>query len=122
MAEGMINHFLPDKWQAYSAGIGATAVNPQAVEVMTEIEIDISHQRSKSIAEFNDPSQFDLIITVCDAAAEACPVFNSGIQQVHIGFNDPTADTDNTYEIAIARFREVRDDIRARLIGYLRHR
>jgi arsenate reductase len=75
MAEGLVNHFLGDEWEAYSAGTApAGYVHPLAVKAMAELGIDISAQRSKSVGEFRD-AQFDLVITVCDQAAQNCPLW-----------------------------------------------
>ena len=74
MAEGLINHDLKGEVQAFSAGVRATRVNPRAIQVMAEIGIDISRQRSKSMDEFRE-EQFDLAITLCDQAQRECPMF-----------------------------------------------
>ena len=119
MAEGLINHFLHDEWIAYSAGVSPTEVNPLAVKVMTEIDIDISNHRSKSVDEFLGRSDLDLVVTVCDNAKESCPIFPANVNNVHIGFEDPADYTDKPEAIALAKFREVRDDIKKRLLDFL---
>ena len=118
MAEGMVNHFLGDEWQAVSAGTDpAGYVHPLAVEVMAELGIDISGQQSKSADRFRDAS-LDLVVTVCDDAAKNCPLWLGGGQQVHIGFEDPAKATGSDEE-RLAVFRHVRDEIRQRLLDYL---
>ncbi|RMF04495.1 MAG: arsenate reductase ArsC [Chloroflexi bacterium] len=119
MAEGLINHDLGDVWQAYSAGTRPSGyVHPLAVKAMAELGIDISGGRSKSTDEFKD-APLDVAITVCNDAAENCPVWLGQGQKVHIGFPDP-ADATGTQEEKMAVFRQVRDDIRVRVLDYLR--
>jgi arsenate reductase len=111
MAEGLVNHDLGDEWQAYSAGTEpAGYVHPLAVQAMLELQIDISGQRSKSTDEFRQAS-FDLVITVCDDAAENCPVWLGQGRTVHIGFQDPARATGSDRQ-RLAVFRQVRDEIR----------
>jgi arsenate reductase len=117
MAEGLINHYLGDRFQAFSAGTEATRVNPLASQVLAELGIDISHQHSKTIDEFAG-QLFDQVITLCDSANEQCPLFFGGVKRVHIGFNDPSRLT-GTAEELLPEFRRVRDEIRERLTAYL---
>ena len=117
MAEGIVNHFLGDRFEAFSAGTEATSVNPTAVAVMKEIGIDISGHRSKTLEEFAG-QQFDCVITLCGSANEQCPLFFGGVQRVHIGFDDPSR-LSGSDEEALPEFRRVRDEIRARLTDYL---
>ena len=74
MAEGFLRELYGNKFDAYSAGTHPSRVNPYAIEVMKEKNIDLSHHTSKSIDQFRD-MQFDYVITVCDGARETCPVF-----------------------------------------------
>jgi len=102
---------------AFSAGTQpAGYVHPQAIAALAEIGIDISDQRSKPINEFKD-TPFDVVITVCDDAAENCPVWLGQGQRVHIGFPDPAA---APLDGQAAQFRAVRDAIQRQLLGYLR--
>lgn len=118
MAEGLINHFLGDDWQAYSAGTAPSGyVHPLAIKAMTELGIDISGGRSKSTEEFRD-TPLDVAITVCDDAAENCPVWLGSGKTVHIGFPDPALATGTELE-KMAVFRRVRDDIKAQILAYL---
>ena len=118
MAEGLINHFLGDSWQAYSAGTAPSGyVHPLAIKAMAELDIDISDGRSKSTDEFQD-APLDIAITVCGDAAENCPVWLGSGQTVHIGFPDP-ADATGTEEEKMAVFRQVRDDIKDQVLAYL---
>jgi arsenate reductase len=117
MAEGIVNHFLADRFQAFSAGTEATKVNPLAIRILAEIGIDISGHRSKTLDEFAD-ERFDHVITLCGSANEQCPIFFGGVRRVHIGFDDPSRTTGTEEEI-LADFRRVRDEIKERLIAYL---
>ena len=117
MAEGIVNHYLADRFQAYSAGTEATKVNPLAIRVLAEIGIDISGHYSKTLDEFAD-EKFDHVITLCNSANEQCPIFFGGVRRVHIGFDDPSRTT-GTQEEILADFRRVRDEIKVRLIDYL---
>ena len=117
MAEGLINAQLADRFAAFSAGTRPTGyVHPQAIAALREIGIDISQQRSKSAEEFRR-EPFDVVVTVCDAAAENCPVWLGRGQRVHIGFPDPAAAAP---EQQAHQFRAVRDMIQQQLLGYLR--
>lgn len=117
MAEGIVNHFLGDRFRAFSAGTEATRVNPLAVQVLAEWGIDISLHRSKILDEFAG-ERFDHVITLCGSANEQCPLFFGGVQRVHIGFDDPSRSTGSQDEI-LAEFRRVRDEIRKKLTHYL---
>jgi len=121
MAEELVNHYLKDEWEAHSAGTApAGQVHPLAVRVMAESGIDISGRRSKSVAEFHH-ADLDLVITVCDDAAENCPLWLGRGRRVHLGFTDP-ATAAGSEEERLAVFRQARDEIRHRVLGYLRGR
>ncbi|HET7077028.1 MAG TPA: arsenate reductase ArsC [Chloroflexia bacterium] len=109
MAEAIVNARLGAEWEAVSAGTRPTgAVHPAAIRALEEI--GIAHTgRSKSADEFQGVP-FDLVITVCDDAAENCPVWLGRGQRVHLGFPDPAQAT-GTDEQVLAAFRAVRDDI-----------
>ena len=116
MAEGIVNHFLGDRFQAFSAGTEATRVNPLAIRVLAELGIDISGHRSKVLDEFAGKS-FEYVITLCGDAADKCPLFFGGVRRVHIGFDDPSR-LPGSDEQVLPEFRRVRDEIRDRLIDY----
>lgn len=113
MAEGLLRWMAGDQFEVFSAGTEATRVHPLAIEAMREVGIDISGHRSKTLDEFRG-QRFDYVITVCDRANEACPVFPSDTQRIHWGFEDPSiaADTD---EHRLRAFRNVREGIQQRL-------
>jgi arsenate reductase len=117
MAEGLVNHDLEGKVQAFSAGTDPTFVNPLAVAVLQEVGIDISRHRSKSLDEFaND--KFDFVISLCDHAAESCPVLFGGTKRMHMGFANPAAVT-GTKEEKLLFFRNLRDQNRREIFEFL---
>jgi arsenate reductase len=119
MAEGMANHFLGETWDAHSAGTHPSGyVHPLAIQVMLELGINISDHRSKSTDEFRD-THFDLVMTVCDDAAENCPVWLGSGRSVHIAFPDPAKATGSHVE-QLAEFREIRDAIRQEVLAHLK--
>ena len=113
MAEGWARHLKTDKIEAYSAGIETHGLNPNAVRVMAEVGVDISGHRSRHVDDFADVD-FDYVITVCDNAAESCPVFSGTVRVVHRPFDDPPrlALGAATEEESLAPYRRVRDEIR----------
>lgn len=118
MAEGLVNHYLGDQWLARSAGTSpAGYVHPLAIKVMEELGIDISSHRSKSVDEL-DLAEYDIAITLCDGACEACAVWIGGPKREHLGFPDPAA-AEGDEEEQLVLFRQVRDDIRRQALGYL---
>jgi arsenate reductase len=117
MAEALVNHDLMGRFEAFSAGTEPSEVHPLAIAIMKEVGIDISSQRSKGLDEFKDQA-FDYVVTLCSQADEACPVFFGGTQKIHMGFPDPAAAAGN-YEEKLAAFREVRDQIRDQVVGFL---
>jgi len=78
MAEGLLNHYLGDRFEAFSAGTEATRVNPLAIQVMSELGIDISRHHSKTLDQFAG-QKFDYVITLCGSASEQCPLFFGGV-------------------------------------------
>jgi arsenate reductase len=118
MAEGFLRHLAGDRFEVYSAGTEPSVVNPLAIEVMQEKEIDISAHRSKSIDEFLG-QDFDVVITVCDSARETCPVFPTNKLQLHWSFEDPAAGKGSKAE-RLALFRRIRDQIEARIREFLK--
>jgi arsenate reductase len=113
MAEGIVNHYMGNRFQAFSAGTEATRVNPLAIQVLAELGIDISGHRSKTLDEFAG-EKFDYVITLCGSANEQCPIFFGGVRRIHIGFDDPSRAIGTPEEI-LTEFRRVRDEIRSRL-------
>jgi arsenate reductase len=117
MAEGLVNHDLAGRVQAYSAGVRPSRVNPRAIQVMAELGIDIGQHRSKSVDELTG-ERFDLVITVCDSATAQCPIFPGETEVMHLGFPDPARAAGTEAEI-MAVFRQVRDALRRQLMPLL---
>ncbi len=112
LAEALVNHLRAETWHAVSAGTHPTGkVHPFAVAALREIRIDISQARSKSADEFRD-EPLALVVTLCDDAAEECPVWLGQGKRAHIGFPDPARGS-------LEDFRKVRDSIRDQVIPYL---
>lgn len=107
MAEGWIRRHALEAGldlDVHSAGTERTAVKPDAITVMDEVGIDLGDHRSKRLDEVPDPWSFDLVITVCDAAAETCPAYPASTTRLHVAFPDPSGGS-------LERWREVRDRI-----------
>ncbi len=109
IAEAIVNSQLEGMWQAFSAGTKPTGyIHPKALQVLSEI--DIAHQgSSKHVDQFRS-MEFDLVVTVCDSAAEECPVWLGRGKRVHLGFPDPAKATGSDAEV-LEEFRRVRDSI-----------
>ena len=116
MAEGLVNHFLGDRFQAFSAGTEATRVNPLAIQVMAELGIDISGHHAKTLDEFAG-ARFDYVITLCGDANETCPLFFGGVERVHLGFDDPSR-LKGPGEEVLPEYRRVRDELRTQLLTF----
>lgn len=120
MAEGLLRNIAGDKLEVESAGTIASFVRPQAIAVMSEIGIDISGHRSKSVEEFTG-QPFDFVITVCDNAKANCPIFPADTSRIHWSFDDP-AEAAGTEDEKLAAFRTVRDQIQGRLLEFVNDR
>lgn len=119
MAEGLVNHYLSERWQAYSAGSAPSgSVHPLAVRSMAELDIDISGNTSESVEAYRELDPH-LVITVCDNAARNCPGWVGGGNVVHLPFDDPTHAAGSD-AMRLAACREVRDRMRDELLGCLR--
>lgn len=113
MAEGWARQLKADTIEAYSAGIETHGLNPNAVNVMAEAGVDITGQQSQHVDEFKH-IDFDYVVTVCDNAAESCPVFSGNAKVIHQPFDDPprlAREAANEVE-GLAHYRRVRDEIR----------
>jgi len=118
MAEGLVNHFSGERWEAFSAGTEPSGyVHPLAIRAMAELGIDIAAQRSKSADEFRG-AEFDQVISVCDSAAADCPVWLGKGKRMHVGFPDPAAATGSEVE-RLEVFRQVRDSLRQGILSHL---
>jgi arsenate reductase len=113
MAEGLLRALGGNRFEVFSAGTEATRVRPLGVRAMAEMGIDIAGQESKTLDRYLD-QLFDAVITVCDQANEACPVFFGARERLHWSFPDPSRATGSEEE-QLAVYRSVRDAIRARI-------
>ena len=118
MAEGLLRHQRQVDLEVFSAGTAPGTVHPLAIRAMAEKGIDIAGQRSKHVDEFRE-SSFDDVLTVCDSAAESCPVFSGKARRTHWSLPDPAAAAGAEAE-RMEVFRRVRDDLEHRLRGWLR--
>ena len=113
MAEGLLRYLAGDRFEVMSAGTEATHVRPLAIQAMDELGIDISGQVSKTLEGYLG-KPFEYIITVCDDANEACPIFPGARRRLHWSFEDPAQAT-GTEEERLRVFRSVRNRIRERI-------
>jgi arsenate reductase (thioredoxin) len=118
MAEGMLRNDGGDRFDVHSAGTKASFVRAEAIAVMREINIEISHHRSKSVEKFLG-QPFDFVITVCDHANEACPAFPGHTVRIHQRFEDPPAPGVGEEGERLAIFRRVRDEMRVWFAGFI---
>ncbi|MFC1666473.1 arsenate reductase ArsC [Candidatus Omnitrophota bacterium] len=115
MAEGMLRALCGERYEVYSAGTKQTGVNPYSIKVMSELGIDISKQRSKTIDEFLN-QEFDYVVTVCDNAKKSCPLFPGKCEKIHWGLKDPgEAEGDDEKKLAV--FRKIRGEIKENIIA-----
>jgi len=114
MAEAFARKLKGDLIEPYSAGVLAAGIFPETIHVMKEIGYDLTGQYSKHVAEVMNV-EFDVVVTLCDNAREACPVFPRSTRLIHRGFDDPPslALTAKTTEEALGHYRRVRDEIQA---------
>jgi arsenate reductase len=117
MAQGFMQSFNRDL-QVFSAGTQPSSrVNPNAIQVMKEVGIDITGQKPKHVDEFIN-EEWDYVITVCGGAKESCPAFIGKVKnRLHIGFDDP-ADAKGTEEEILKEFRRVRDEIKTQFYSF----
>jgi arsenate reductase (thioredoxin) len=117
MAEGLLRHDAGERFEVESAGTKPSSVRPEAIAALRELGIDISGHRSKSVEEL-DGQHFDFVITVCDNAKEACPVFFGQAQRLHHSFDDPPPPGERSNHQRMSVFRRVRDEIRQYLTEF----
>ena len=117
MAEGFLRNIAGDRFEVHSAGVNPTSVRPEAIEVMSEIGIDIFAHRSNSVEEFTG-QEFDYVITVCDNAKESCPVFPGKTERIHWSFEDPAA-AEGSHAEKLNVFRRVRNEIEESLTEFV---
>lgn len=118
MGEGLLKHLAGDRFEVFSAGTHPSTLNPYAVLAMAELGIDIREQYSKSLEQFLD-QEFDFVITVCDRAAETCPLFPGPASRIHWSFPDPAA-VEGSHLEKLSAFIAIRDDIKNHLIDWIK--
>ena len=118
IAEGLLRHLAGDRFEVHSAGTKPKGLAEQTVEVMREIGLDISGQRSKHVEEYAG-QPFDYVITVCDSARQSCPVFPGGGERIHWDVEDPLY-AELRGESTVQALRDARDELRSRIEAFLR--
>lgn len=121
MAEAFLKKYGGDRFEAHSAGLEPGKLNPVVIDVMKEIGIDISGNKTKSVKQFLDSEElFDYVITVCDSASDGrCPFFPGNAKRLHWEFEDPAAFT-GTPEEKLEKTREVRDMIKRKIEDWIK--
>ena len=116
MSEAFINHYFGDRFEAESAGLEPGKLNPIVVDVMKQIGIDISGNKTKSVFDyFKRGKMYRYVITVCDkTAAERCPIFPGVAETIHWSFPDPSA-LQGTYEEKLEGTKKIRDEIKDKI-------
>ena len=118
IAEGLLRHLAGDRFEVSSAGTKPKGLAEQTIEVMREIGVDISGQRSKHVEEYAG-QPFDYVITVCDSARQSCPVFPGGGERIHWDVEDPLY-AELRGESTVQALRYARDELRSRIEAFLR--
>jgi arsenate reductase len=118
MAEAFLRKQAGERFEVYSAGLEPTEINPYTLRVMQEAGVDMSGQRSKSLQEYIGKLHFGYLITVCSNAEQKCPIFTGMGVRLHWPFEDPAA-FEGTDEAKMEMFRQVRDQIEARVASWV---
>ena len=118
MGEGLLRHLAGDRFDVFSAGRAPSSVNRYAIQAMRERGIDIASQRSEHISKYLD-REFDFVITVCDSAAESCPLFPGRAMRIHWSFPDPAAANGDDSAV-LQSFVAVRDGLEKKLRAWLK--
>lgn len=113
----ILKHMAGDAFDVFSAGTHPKGINPYTVRVLEPLGIDMADERSKNVSEFADGS-FDYVITVCDSAAEECPVFPGAPRRIHWSFVDPAA-VEGTDAEKLRAFQRTAREMKARLVSFV---
>jgi arsenate reductase len=120
MAEAFLRKHGGDKFEAYSAGLEPKGIHPYTLQVMNEVGIDLSEQRSKDVMEYMGRKHFGYLITVCAHAEANCPTTFPGVsQRLHWPIDDPAA-FEGSEEETLAKFREARDEVEQHILAWLK--
>ena len=117
IAHGLLNNIAGDRFEVFSAGLSPNKVHPMAIEVMKEINIDISHHTTDHLDDYLD-KDIDVVITTCDDANESCPFFPGNVMRLHWSIDDPF-ESRNEEESNIQLFRDTRNKIEERVRSFL---
>lgn len=119
MGEAWLRHYGGEEFEVHSAGLDPSIVNPFTIQVMGEKGIDMSAHHAKSVREYLGKKEFTYVITVCSRAEDRCPVtFLGELNRLHWPFDDPAAEQGSD-EQKLAKFREIRDEIEAKMKHWL---
>lgn len=118
MAEAFLRKYAGDHFAVYSAGLEPGEIHPATRRVMEEVGLSLDGQWSKGLTEYLGKAHFSYLVTVCDRAEQECPVFPGMGTRLHWSFEDPTATVGGQDE-QLTKFRQVRDEIRARIMEWL---
>jgi arsenate reductase len=119
IGEGLLRHLAGDKYEVFSAGVEPSRLHPMSVLVMNEIGVDISQQSSDDVNDYIN-SGIDIVISVCDHAAQTCPTFPGEVERIHWSIKDPFHgwDVDDT---KLPDYRKTRDDLKQRIQNFISH-
>ena len=117
IAEGLLNKMAAKYFEVYSAGSHPSRVHPSAISVMKEINIDISNHTSNSVVEYLNTG-IDIVITVCDNAKLACPIFPQKTMEIHWSIDDPFGGWDEDEE-HLTNFRKARTELQGHIKKFL---
>jgi arsenate reductase len=120
MAEAIVNHYLGNRWEAYSAGSDPKGVNPFTIRALKELGIEIPGARSKRMDVFYG-RRFDRVFTLCDEARESCPIWPGTASVEHLSFPDPSIVSGSELE-RLETFRNIRDRLRQKILPLLSDR
>ncbi len=119
IAEGLLRHLAGDHFEVFSAGVEPSQVHPMSIIVMQEIGVDITSQHSDDVKNYLDIG-INIIISVCDHAAQTCPTFPGEVQRIHWSVKDPYHGWD-VDESKLPDYRRTRDELKDRIEGFLQN-
>ncbi|MBI1361531.1 MAG: arsenate reductase ArsC [Alphaproteobacteria bacterium] len=120
MAEALLRKHAGDRFDVVSAGLEPTAVHPLTVRVLNEVGVDLSGHRAKGLDGLMGKTTFQLAIIVCERTQKNCPtIYPFALQRLDWPFEDP-AEAQGTEEERLQKFRDVRDQIEARILDWLK--